>query len=146
MLSSLFRGAAPPAAPPAGGLSACVIVPTNGRPELLRHTLSRIGAQEYDAPIRVVVVDDSPAELQLAPNEYASIRRAGGAISALEVVTPSSRQSVGQKRNLAVERCADAEVVVHWDDDDFYAPSRLTAQLAPIKVGRRAPRHPPRSP
>jgi glycosyltransferase involved in cell wall biosynthesis len=47
----------------------------------------------------------------------------------------SPRASIGAKRNLA---CAEArgEVIVHWDDDDWYAPSRLSWQAAPILAGR----------
>ncbi len=35
------------------------------------------------------------------------------------------RASIGAKRNLA---CAEArgELIAHWDDDDWYAPARLS--------------------
>jgi glycosyltransferase involved in cell wall biosynthesis len=38
------------------------------------------------------------------------------------------RHSVGAKRNLA---CAEArgEIIVHWDDDDWYPPSRVSRQV-----------------
>jgi glycosyltransferase involved in cell wall biosynthesis len=38
------------------------------------------------------------------------------------------RQTVGAKRNLA---CAEArgEIIVHWDDDDWYPPSRVSRQV-----------------
>jgi glycosyltransferase involved in cell wall biosynthesis len=38
------------------------------------------------------------------------------------------RQSVGAKRNLACEQ-ARGEIIAHWDDDDWYAPWRLSYQL-----------------
>jgi glycosyltransferase involved in cell wall biosynthesis len=39
--------------------------------------------------------------------------------------------SIGAKRNLACER-ARGEVIVHWDDDDWHAPWRLTYQVAEL--------------
>jgi glycosyltransferase involved in cell wall biosynthesis len=46
----------------------------------------------------------------------------------------AQRASIGAKRNLA---CAEArgELIAHWDDDDWYAPSRLSVQAAPIVAG-----------
>jgi Glycosyl transferase family 2 len=47
----------------------------------------------------------------------------------------AQRASIGAKRNLA---CVEArgELIAHWDDDDWYAPSRLSVQAAPIVAGR----------
>jgi glycosyltransferase involved in cell wall biosynthesis len=44
------------------------------------------------------------------------------------------RASIGAKRNLA---CSEArgEIIAHWDDDDWYGPSRLAHQVAPIVAG-----------
>ncbi|HEX8114410.1 MAG TPA: glycosyltransferase, partial [Kofleriaceae bacterium] len=44
------------------------------------------------------------------------------------------RASIGAKRNLA---CGEArgELIAHWDDDDWYAPGRLSWQAAPILAG-----------
>jgi glycosyltransferase involved in cell wall biosynthesis len=42
--------------------------------------------------------------------------------------------SIGAKRNLACER-ANGEIVVHWDDDDWYGEGRLAAQVMPILSG-----------
>jgi glycosyltransferase involved in cell wall biosynthesis/GT2 family glycosyltransferase len=45
------------------------------------------------------------------------------------------RASIGAKRNLA---CSEArgELIAHWDDDDWYAPGRLSWQAAPIVAGQ----------
>ena len=45
--------------------SVCIIMPTNSRPEFVTHALARIATQNYIAPIEIVVVDDSPPELQV---------------------------------------------------------------------------------
>ena len=117
---------------------------------------------------QVVVVDDSPAPLRVpslrpgqqrwhpanAPTGAPLAKRvatrtgataAGAALQAgsdglqVEYVLLPRQVSIGQKRNLAAARCGTAEVVVHWDDDDFYGPSRLRAQAR-----RRTPhRHSP---
>lgn len=46
----------------------------------------------------------------------------------------STRTSIGRKRNLACRR-ARGEIIAHWDDDDWYAPGRLSYQVAPIRAG-----------
>lgn len=43
--------------------------------------------------------------------------------------------SIGGKRNRGVE-LSRGEIVAQWDDDDWYAPHRLSAQAAPILEGR----------
>jgi glycosyltransferase involved in cell wall biosynthesis len=42
--------------------------------------------------------------------------------------------TIGAKRNLA---CAEArgQIIVHWDDDDWYGPDRIAHQVAPILAG-----------
>jgi glycosyltransferase involved in cell wall biosynthesis len=41
---------------------------------------------------------------------------------------PPSRLSVGAKRNLACEK-AHGEIILHWDDDDWHAPHRISYQV-----------------
>ncbi|MGF1648499.1 MAG: glycosyltransferase, partial [Kineosporiaceae bacterium] len=44
------------------------------------------------------------------------------------------RASIGRKRQLLAE-AADGDVLVQWDDDDWYGPSRLSRQVAPLAAG-----------
>ena len=44
------------------------------------------------------------------------------------------RASIGEKRTAAVH-AARGDVILHWDDDDFHAPKRVSAQVAPIARG-----------
>jgi O-antigen biosynthesis protein len=46
----------------------------------------------------------------------------------------NGRRSVGAKRNAA---CAEArgEIIVHWDDDDWYPPSRVSRQVRALLDG-----------
>ena len=45
------------------------------------------------------------------------------------------RTTIGARRNLACREARGA-ILVHWDDDDWYAPDRLRRQIAPILAGR----------
>lgn len=40
------------------------------------------------------------------------------------------RRSIGEKRNIAVHH-AKGNVIVHWDDDDFFREHRITTQVQP---------------
>jgi ELWxxDGT repeat protein len=109
-----------------------VLMPTNGRPEFVRHALASIGRQDYPAElVEVVIVDDSPAALRV-DGLAAGAQRVGN-VSVVYVVL-SEQRSIGAKRNEAVRR-ATGEVAVHWDDDDIFAEGRLRAQVAPIVRG-----------
>jgi hypothetical protein len=46
-----------------------------------------------------------------------------------------SRATIGAKRNLACE-LARGEVVIQWDDDDWYSPRRIADQVADLIAGR----------
>ena len=43
-------------------------------------------------------------------------------------------ESIGAKRNRACA-AATGEIVAHWDDDDWYAPTRLRVQIEPLLSG-----------
>lgn len=45
--------------------------------------------------------------------------------------------TIGEKRNFAVEQ-ARGSVILQWDDDDYYGPTRLREQVDPICRGRVA--------
>jgi glycosyltransferase involved in cell wall biosynthesis len=45
------------------------------------------------------------------------------------------RRSIGAKRNLGCQ-LARGSVIACWDDDDWYAPDRLGAQMAPLLSGK----------
>jgi glycosyltransferase involved in cell wall biosynthesis len=48
---------------------------------------------------------------------------------------PGPPLTIGAKRNLACTRAATADVIVHWDDDDWYPPWRVRAQVDAIAAG-----------
>jgi glycosyltransferase involved in cell wall biosynthesis/GT2 family glycosyltransferase len=100
------------------------IMPTRGRPELAMQAVRYFLAQDY--PRRELIILDD----------------AGGALGALLPADPRIRyeqtpagETIGGKRNRGVEM-ARGEIVAQWDDDDWYAPNRLSAQAEPILDGR----------
>jgi glycosyltransferase involved in cell wall biosynthesis len=50
-------------------------------------------------------------------------------------IRPGRRLSLGELRSLAA-REARGDIIVHWDDDDWYSPQRLRYQIAPILNGQ----------
>jgi glycosyltransferase involved in cell wall biosynthesis len=109
-----------PSPPP---LVSC-IMPTRNRRPFVELALRCFDAQDYESRELVIVDDgDDPIEDLVAGHPKVRYLRLDG------------RLSIGAKRNLACES-ARGEVVMHWDDDDWYGPRRITAQAEPILSGR----------
>jgi len=102
-----------------------VIIPTYDRSDFLQQALQLVGRQDYPN-LEVIIVDDSdkvdnkvPKEIQGIPIKYLHL---------------DLRVTIGEKRNIAVLH-ALGEVIVHWDDDDYFRPHRVSTQVAPILSG-----------
>ena len=117
-----------------------VTVITRARPAFLAHALANLAAQDYPrSRLEVLVVDDTPG--RAGPAAWDALRRAapaavselGGCLRYLHG-GGARRARLGAKRNAAVG-AARGELVVVADDDDYYAPSRLRAQAAPLARG-----------
>jgi len=102
-----------------------VIVLTHQRPLFLQKSLQLISQQTY-SNIEIVIIDDSPIP-SLSELEQT---KAGIKFHHL----PERRMSIGEKRNLGAS-FASGEIIVHWDDDDFFRNYRVTKQIAPILSG-----------
>lgn len=103
----------------AGPLVSC-IMPTRDRAHFVPRAIELFQRQSY-ANRELVIVDDGDQPVStLLP-----------AASRIRHVRLPRRVTLGEKRNLACE-AARGEVIVHWDDDDWYGADRLTAQLAPL--------------
>jgi glycosyltransferase involved in cell wall biosynthesis len=116
------------AAPPAAGsldgppLVSC-IMPTNGRPEWMMQAICYFLRQDY--PQRELVIIDASRE------------SLGGMLPAdprIRHIRAPAARSIGAMRNLACEH-ALGDIVIHWDDDDWYAPNRISTQVRPILDG-----------
>ncbi len=96
------------------------IMPTRDRAEWALQAIRYFQQQDY--PVReLIIVDDGADDLARQLPDDPRIRYA-------RVPTGAS---IGAKRNRACER-ARGSIIAHWDDDDWYAPNRLSAQVAPL--------------
>ena len=77
-------------------------------------------SQDYPARELIVVDDGRDRVADLMPDD-----------ACVRYVPLDRPASIGAKRNLAC-RLAQGEIVAHWDDDDWYAPHRLSHQAAPL--------------
>ncbi len=97
-------------------------MPTRNRPEFVRQSIVYFLRQDYPAR-ELIIVDDGTEDLTpLLPTD-ARVRYAR---------TPPC--SIGAKRNQGCE-LARGELIAQWDDDDWYAPDRLTIQADPLLAG-----------
>lgn len=111
--------------PPTGATGPLVscIMPTHGRAEWVQQAIHYFQRQTY-GPRELVIVDNSAISMEgLLPCE-----------PRIRYVHRRQRMTIGAMRNLACE-LARGEIIAHWDDDDWYGPGRLAAQVAPILSG-----------
>ena len=106
---------------PAAPLASC-IMPTFNRPMFARRALSLFRAQKY--PFKeLIVVDDGLVPAGLEESED------------VKIIRLEKKETIGRKHNLGAA-AAQGTYLVHWDDDDWFGPLRLTRQLEPIALGR----------
>ncbi len=107
------------AADPQKPLVSC-IMPTFDRRAFIPQAIRCFLAQDYPN-LELVVVDDGSDPIgDLLPSDPRIV-----------YLRLDSRRSVGAKRNYACER-ARGEIIVHWDDDDWYPPSRVRVQAGAL--------------
>ena len=96
-------------------LVVTAILPTRGRAEFAARAVACFRAQTWPEK-ELLIVDD--ADLPSFPEPPAGIG----------YVRVPRRLTIGAKRNLACSR-AQGDVVIHFDDDDWSAPQRMTDQV-----------------
>ena len=112
------------AAPPIGSghmpLVTC-IMPTFNRRVFLPRALRCFLAQDYPS-LELVIVDDGTDPISdLLPHD-----------SRIRYFRLEEKQHIGSKRNFACEQ-ARGEYIVHWDDDDWHAPDRVSRQISALR-------------
>jgi glycosyltransferase involved in cell wall biosynthesis len=119
-----------PAASPGVSPGVSVVIATRNRPELLAKAVSAALAQDYDGPIEVITVFDQAEPMhELARNgERRSVR-----------VTVNDRTpGLPGARNTGMA-LAEYPLVAFCDDDDYWLPAKLRAQVAAMRsAGARA--------
>lgn len=122
--------ALPPSPPPPashGGSDAPLvscIMPTHNRRQFIDAALRCFFSQDYPALELIVVDDGSDPVGDLLPAD-----------PRIRYIRLEQRMTVGAKRNYAC-REARGSVIVHWDDDDWYPPSRVTRQVEALRERR----------
>lgn len=99
------------------------IMPTRNRPGLVAQAYTYFQRQRYPNKELIVVADGASLRDILPQSDCVRL-----------VEVPDSR-TIGEKRNIS---CAFArgDIIVQWDDDDWYGPGRLDLQVRPIIEGR----------
>ncbi|MDQ3766839.1 MAG: glycosyltransferase family 2 protein, partial [Actinomycetota bacterium] len=109
--------------------TASVVVPTHDRNHLLLQTLGSV-IRQGDVDLEVIVVDDGSTQDVAAAVASLSDDR-------IRVVRNERSQGVARARNRGMEE-AGGEWVAFVDDDDLWAPDKLTSQLQALaRTGRR---------
>ncbi|MDQ3917700.1 MAG: glycosyltransferase [Acidobacteriota bacterium] len=114
---------APASAEPRAPLVTCVM-PTRDRRQFIAQALRCFERQDYEN-LELLVVDDGEPVADCLPLS-----------ERVRYVRHESPLTLGVKRNLACEQ-ARGEIIVHWDDDDWYPPWRVGAQVRAL-LGARA--------
>lgn len=108
--------------------SVGVVIPTRDRPELLRRAIQSVREQDYPGPVRIVVVfDRSEPDLLLATTEGVPVM----------VVANWRTPGLAGARNTGI-LALDSDLVAFCDDDDRWAPQKLSRQVAALRGGEFA--------
>jgi O-antigen biosynthesis protein len=99
------------------------IMPTYNRRRFVPLAVRNFLAQDYPNRELVVIDDGSEPVADLVEN-----------VPRVRYFRLPGRVTIGEKRNLACELAAGS-LIAHWDDDDWYAPRRLSYQVGPILAG-----------
>ncbi|WP_027341700.1 glycosyltransferase family 2 protein [Hamadaea tsunoensis] len=103
--------------------SVGVVVPTHNRPGLLRKAVEGILEQDYEGPLRVLVVYDraEPDESLASDGEHP-----------VKVITNARTPGLAGARNTGIE-ALDTDLVAFCDDDDVWVPNKLRTQVAALR-------------
>ena len=99
------------------------IMPTYNRRPFVEHAIRLFRRQDYPSK-QLVIVDDG--------EDKVGDLTIGDPI--IRYINLGTRASIGDKRNVAVTE-AGGDVIVHWDDDDWYDAARLRYQVTPLLSG-----------
>lgn len=94
------------------------IMPTGNRNRFVVNASVNFLTQRTEWDTELIIVDDGDVPSEFMLNDRIKY-----------VYLPGRpRLSTGEKRNIAA-RLATAPIVMHWDDDDWYAPTRIQDQM-----------------
>jgi|SRR5271166_92241 len=101
-------------------LASC-IMPTANRRRFVRGAIAQFLAQDWTDSELVILDDGEDSVADLIP-PHPSIR----------YLRTLRHPTLGAKRNAACE-AARGDIILHWDDDDWYAPNRIRLQVEALR-------------
>ena len=93
------------------------IMPTYNRRQFVPQAIKYFLRQDYPYKELIILDDGTDKICDLVPD-----------LPEITYTALSSKLSVGEKRNLAVE-ASRGELILHWDDDDWMHPCRISYQV-----------------
>jgi len=96
------------------------IMPTANRPEIIPYAIDYFLSQRYKN-VELVIIDDSENSVYKLIPDNTKIR----------YFYCQPLGTIGAIRNLACS-LAQGEIIIHWDDDDWYAEDWITRQVATL--------------
>ncbi len=96
------------------------IMPTFNRREFVPRALDYFLRQDYPNTELIILDDGEDCVVDLIPNDFR-----------VHYYRESNRKNVGAKRNWLCEQ-AQGEIIIHWDDDDWFASNRINLQVEAI--------------
>jgi len=94
---------------------------------LARVAVDRFLAQDYPNADLLIVNDGADSVLEAPYDRVRELRVARNA--------PGERLTLGELRNIGIER-ATGQYIIQWDDDDWYAADRISTQVAALGKSR----------
>jgi hypothetical protein len=102
-------------------------MPTANRRALVPSAILMFLRQDYPGEKELVIVDDGEEGVaDLIPRH-----------PQINYIRLPDRRTIGEKRNIACE-AARGDIILHWDDDDWYAPWRIRYQVEELTGARFA--------
>jgi glycosyltransferase involved in cell wall biosynthesis len=107
-----------------------VIMPTRGRPELVRESIAAVVAQTYPGDVECLVVhDQEPPDREL---EALGLQCPGGARRRVVAMANTHSPGLAGARNTGLD-VASGEFVATCDDDDVWHPAKLARQIERLR-------------
>lgn len=124
MLETYAVAAVTASAPPAWTPAVSCLMPTYNRRRFVARAIRYYRQQDYPERELLVLDDGEDRVADLIPADEPSIR----------YLRLDERATIGRKRQVACEH-ADGEIMMQWDDDDWFGPTRISRQVSPLAAG-----------
>jgi glycosyltransferase involved in cell wall biosynthesis len=114
---------------------------TKDRPKMLKRAVESFRSQTYRNKWLLVLDGSGPTFREWRNNETYACTAGESSIGMLSTrlgfarcrACTAGESSIGMLRNLANEMCLSSDIIVHWDDDDWSHPNRITEQVIALQ-------------